>query len=453
MTLSPKPAPGAANGLWAIEDWWSVFIGLAAVAAAAIAFRMGNSLNYLAVMPRAWAEPSDLWAQLRHDGPRYLGLGSVMLLALMPAALVMKQRPSRFVAALLALFGLAMLVLIATAWESARRFYLEPPLIALLTGLLVGNVAILPAWLEAGFRTEFFIKIAVVLLGATLPLPLFLTAGPVAILQAAIVATVTFLVIFWIARFLDIDRRLAAMLAGGGSICGVSAVLAIAAAVRARREDVSIATTIVVIWALVMIVLLPVLAKAWYLPAGIGGAWIGTSELADAAGFAAAQTFSRFIGPAGLPGSPDQVLWSYTLVKVIGRDMWIGVWAALLSFIAVTRWEPRDGRPVDLSQIWRRFPKFILGFVAASVLLTVASTGYDFDTAVRARLVAPIESLRNWAFTFSFLSIGASMRVRHLAPVSGDAFVAFSAGVVINLVLGFVLSAVVFASYWEDVAR
>jgi uncharacterized membrane protein YadS len=442
---------------WLAEDWWSVLIGLAAVIASTVAFASGSSLTWFAVVPGVWSEMSELWAQLARDDVRYVVQGFILLAVFTGAARMMGQRPARFAAGFVVVYLLSLVILAATAWRNAKQLNLETPVIALVLGLVLANAVRLPAWLLSGFRAEFYIKIGVVLLGATLPLPVIMLAGPIAILQASIASIVTFLVIYNVARFLNLDRRLAAMLAGGGSICGLSAVIAIAGAVRAKREHISVATTIVVGWALVMIVLLPLLARAWFLPAGVGGAWIGTSEYADAAGFAAAQTYGGFARAGSIAGTPDQALWSYTLVKVVGRDMWIGIWAALLSLIAITRWEPEEsGRRVDLSQIWTRFPKFILGFILASLLMSWvghSESFADFDTMIRPGLIAPIDALRNWAFTFSFLSIGASLRIRRLAPVTGDAFVAFSVGVVVNLVLGFFLSAVVFASYWTAIAR
>ena len=447
---------------WLAEDWCSALVGLTAVIAAILAFRGGSSLRWLAVTPRVWTDWPEVFAQCRDDLPRYLALGGILLAFLTPATWLMGQRPVRFAVGFVTLYLMSIVILLLTAWNDGRQAYLETPLVALLAGLFLANVMTLPGWLESGLRAEFYIKIAVVLLGATLPLPVIMLAGPIAILQASIVSVVTFLVIYNVARFLNLDRRLAAMLAGGGSICGISAIIAIAGAVRAKREDIPVATTMVVGWALAMIVLLPLLARAWYLPAGVGGAWIGTSEYADAAGFAAAQTFGAFARDGSIAGTPDQALWSYTLVKIVGRDMWIGIWAAALSLISVMRWEPReDGRRVDLTQIWRRFPKFIIGFVVASLMVTWASGGgffqgpsfADFEAVTRPLLMGPIETLRNWALTFSFLSIGASLRIRRLAPITGDAFIAFSAGVVVNLVLGFVLSAIVFQSYWTSIAR
>ncbi len=457
MTGPGPPDTGGplAERAWLAEDWWSVLLGLAAVIAAVIAFAMGSSLQWFAVGPHVWFSLPALLQQLTADGVRYAVLGVVLLVLFTGAAAMMGLSPSRFAAAFAVLYLLSIIILTATAWRNARQLVLETPIVALVFGFILANAIRLPAWLRTGLRTEFYIKIGVVLLGAALPLSVILLAGPIAILQASIASVITFVVIFKVARFLDLDERLAAILAAGGSICGLSAVLAIAGSVRARREDILVATTIVVVWALVMIGLLPILARAWYLPAGVGGAWIGTSEYADAAGFAAAQTFAGFARNGSIGGTPEQALWSYTLVKVVGRDMWIGIWAAMLSVVAVTWWEPKEtGQRADLGQIWSRFPKFIIGFILASLLINWADHGQsfaDFDTVVGPRLIAPIDTLRNWAFTFSFLSIGASLRIRSLAPVTGNAFVAFSVGVLVNLVLGFILSAVIFEPYWNAI--
>jgi len=92
------------------------------------------------------------------------------------------------------------------AWDQANRYNLEPPLVALLLGLIISNVIGLPRWLDAGFRVEFYIKLGIVLLGATLPFTLIIWAGPVAILQASIVSLVTFFVIFLTARKWGLDQ-------------------------------------------------------------------------------------------------------------------------------------------------------------------------------------------------------------------------------------------------------
>jgi uncharacterized membrane protein YadS len=267
----------------------------------------------------------------------------------------------------------------------------------------------------------------------------------------------TFLVIFFTGRYLGLDKRLAATLGAGGAVCGVSAAIVIAGAVRAKKEYPPIAITLVVLWAIVMIFFLPLVSRYLALPAGVGGAWIGTSEFADAAGFAEAQTYGGFASTGAVAGTPEQAVWSYTLIKVVGRDVWIGVWALILSIIAVTRWEVAEtGGGVEVGQIWWRFPKFVVGFLVASLLITLAVRNVsfaDYNTIVRPGLVLPITTLRVWAFTFSFLSIGLTTRLREFAPAGGKPFLAFTAGVVVNVVPGFVLSVLVFGHYWASLTQ
>jgi uncharacterized membrane protein YadS len=223
--------------------------------------------------------------------------------------------------------------------------------------------------------------------------------------------------------------------------------------VGAKKEDVSLAISLVVLWAIVMIFVLPLVSRALSLPTGVAGAWIGTSEFADAAGLAAAQSYGGYAGHvAGISGSAEAAVNAFTLMKVIGRDIWIGVWAFVLSIIATTRWEATgiQGR-AGASEIWRRFPKFVAGFLVASILITLISHGYsyaDYKKTVLPGLVAPLQALRTWAFTFAFLAIGLTTRVREFASVGAKPFYAFAAGVLVNVVLGFVLSTQVFVGFW-----
>jgi uncharacterized membrane protein YadS len=128
----------------------------------------------------------------------------------------------------------------------------------------------------------------------------------------------------------------------------------------------------------------------------------------------------------------------------IGRDVWIGVWAFVLAIIATTRWE-RTGIQSKVSpvEIWRRFPKFVIGFLIASAIVTIASRGYsyaDYKKVLQPALVAPLQALRTWAFTFTFLSIGLTTRFREFVTVGAKPFYAFTAGVVVNIILGYFLS-------------
>jgi uncharacterized membrane protein YadS len=440
------------------EDWLSSFLGLGLILVAALAFAAGGSIKWLAVAPQKWSHVTDIVQQLRLNGVRYAALFAVWALLLGAAAAALGLGAVRFWRAFVPIFLVTVAVYFLGLWDQAAHYNLEPPLVALALGLLFSNSLGVPRWLEPGLRVELYIKVGIVLLGSGLPLTLLAWAGPVAILQAAIVSLVTFGVIYAVATRLGLDRRLAATLGTGGAVCGVSGAIAIGGAVGAKKQDISVAISLVVVWAIVMIFVLPLAARGLGLSTGVAGAWIGTSEFADAAGLAAAQTYGGYAGNvAGISGHPDAAVTAFTLMKVIGRDMWIGVWAFVLSLVAATRWERTgiEGRS-GAGEIWKRFPKFVIGFLLASLLVTWFASGYaygEYKTGVLPGLVAPLQALRTWAFTFAFLSIGLTTRVREFVAVGTRPFVAFTVGAAVNVLLGLFLSTRVFGAFWSALGQ
>jgi uncharacterized integral membrane protein (TIGR00698 family) len=440
---------------WSKEDWWAVWLGLGIVGLAYAFYLGGSSISWIAVAPAKWSNFSQLATQFSKNGIKYVALLAACLVVFTTVVSFVGQKPKAFIPSFIFIFLLSLPIYVVGSWDQANKYNLEPPLVALALGLFISNVIGLPRWLDAGFRVEFFIKLGIVLLGATLPFTLIIWAGPVAILQASIVSLVTFLTIFFVARKLGLDHRLAAVLGAGGAVCGVSASIAVAGAVRAKKEHPPIAISLVVFWAIILIFLLPVVSRALHLPTGVAGAWIGTSEFADAAGLAAAQSYGNLAGTHGIAGTAEQALASYTLIKVIGRDIWIGIWSLALALISVTVWERTETKSkVQVGQIWWRFPKFVIGFLVASVLTSLIIHGSnlaDYNKLIKPTLILPITALRTWVFTFSFLSIGLTTRFRDLAAAGTKPFIAFTCGVIVNVVLGYVLSILVFGHYWSAI--
>ena len=435
------------------DDWWAIWIGLGLVVVAAGLVASGGSLKWLAIAPQKWSHWPGALGQVRAHAVQYLALFALWAALFGIGVSALGYRLSRFLPAFASVYVVSLGLYLLGQWDQTSHYNLEPPLVALVLGLLIANTVGVPKWADAGLRVELYIKTGIVLLGAALPLTLIAWAGPVAIVQAAIVSLVTFGVIYFTAIRLGLDRRLAATLGTGGAVCGVSGAIATAGAVGARKEQASIAISLVIFWAILAIFVLPLLARALRLPTGVAGAWIGTSEFADAAGLAAAQAYGGYAGHvAGISGSPDAAVNAFTLMKVIGRDLWIGVWAFVLSIVATTRWQATGIRSEpSVAEIWRRFPKFILGFLIASAIVTVISSGYsyaDYKKIVQPSLVAPLQALRVWAFTFTFLAIGLTTRFRDFITGGAKPFYAFSAGVAVNLILGFVLSTQVFVGFW-----
>jgi hypothetical protein len=219
---STVPVRGSAWGeLLRREDWWAVWIGLGLIFVAAVLFANGSSLKWLAVAPQKWSHLSDIGPQLRSNGARFAALFVMWALLFGAGAAALGLGWLRFLPAFLVVFLVTTLLYFLGLWDQAAHYNLEPPLVALGLGLLISNTVGAPRWLTPALRVEFYIKTGIVLLGASLPLTLIAWAGPVAIVQAAIVSLVTFGVIYFTAVRLGLDRRLAATLGTGGAVCGV----------------------------------------------------------------------------------------------------------------------------------------------------------------------------------------------------------------------------------------
>lgn len=439
--------------LYLKEDWWAIWLGIGLMLFAIVMFQGGTTavLKSLTINPGGlkWTSLSQVGEHLAANANLYFYQFVFWLVLFGVSTRIMGIKTAEFIPSFVFLYVMAWIMFAIAGWANAAKFNMEAPLVALIVGLVIANVFHLPKWLDSAFRVEYYIKLSIVLLGATFPITLVLTAGPVAIGQATVISVVTCLTIFFIAtRMFGLDRRLAAVIGVGGSVCGVSASMAISASVGAKKEHLYSSVTLVVVWALVMILVLPFISNALGLHPGVAGAWIGTSEFADAAGFAAASAYGK------MAGNEDSAIKAFTLMKVIGRDLWIGIWSIVWAGIATVAWEAKDtGHKPNAAEIWWRFPKFVIGFFAASILMTAVTSGYstaDFNGTVKPNLILPLASLRTWGFIFCFLSIGLTTRFRELHAVGWKTFWAFTIGVGVNVLLGYVLSVHVFGNYWSS---
>jgi uncharacterized integral membrane protein (TIGR00698 family) len=426
------------------EDWWAVYLGLGIVLIALIFFTAGGTLAPLAVAPPKWESFNTVIEHFKTNLAWYLLQLLTWLVIFTVSTAIMGFKVRQYIPGFIILYAASTVILVFGKWKVANDNNLEPPIVALIVGLIIGNLFKLPKWFEASLRTEYYIKTGIVLLGATLPFILIIYAGPIAFIQATIVSVSTFLVIFLVGtKLFKLEKPFASVLGAGGAVCGVSGSIAIGAATRARKEHISISICIVALWALIMIFFLTFYVKSVGMEEGIAGAWIGTSEFADAAGFAAASSVGG-----------EKAIHAYTLMKVIGRDIWIGIWAFVLSIISVIYWERKSSDSADIAQarvIWSRFPKFVVGFFLASVIMSIASSflGEEaYDSSLKPLVITPVKTLRTWTFIFTFLAIGLTTRFKEIFQFGWKPLLTFACGVVVNVPLGYFLSTVVFRSYW-----
>jgi uncharacterized integral membrane protein (TIGR00698 family) len=312
---------------------------------------------------------------------------------------------------------------------------IEFPVYAIALGL-IGNVILtklaLRDTLSAGFRTEFFIKTGLVLLGASINLKLLVTAAGPAIIQALLLISIVFGFTWWLGGRLGLDDKLRALLASAVSICGVSAAIAAAGAVQAKREQLAYAASLVIVFALPSIFLLPWLAHLLGLSDVVAGAWIGGNIDTTAA-----------VAASGAIAGED-ALQIATIVKTTQNAL-IGVVAiALTAYFAlkVERNEER-ARPT-LGQFWERFPKFVLGFLAASVIGTLY---LQFAGSGGKSTIATVNDLRTWFLIFAFVAIGLEFSLSGLKQAGWRPIALFASATVVNIVVALGLAVVLFGNF------
>nr|WP_228460992.1 putative sulfate exporter family transporter [Gordonia crocea] len=308
----------------------------------------------------------------------------------------------------------------------------EFPVYAIALGLL-GNVVLtklgLREKLAAGFRTEFFIKTGVVLLGASINLKVLVTAAGPAILQALALITVVFGFTWWLSGALGLDDKLRALLASAVSICGVSAAIAAAGAVQARKEQIAYAASLVIAFALPSIFLLPWLADKLNLPDAVAGAWIGGNI----------DTTAAVAASGAIAG--EQALQIATIVKTTQNAL-IGIVAIALTLYFAVKVERSGETKVGVAQVWERFPKFVLGFITASIVGTLY---LQFGGAKAT--IGTVNDLRTWFLIFAFVAIGLEFSLRGLREAGWRPVVVFGSATVVNLLVGLGLAWLLFRNF------
>ena len=322
-----------------------------------------------------------------------------------------------------------------TAFEGIARS-IEFPVYAIALGLL-GNIVLsklaLRDALSRGFRTEFFIKTGLVLLGASINLKLLVTAAGPAIIQALLLISIVFGFTWWLGGRLGIDDKLRALLASAVSICGVSAAIAAAGAVQAKREQLAYAASLVIAFALPSIFLLPWLAGVFGLSDAVAGAWIGGNIDTTAA-----------VAASGAIAGED-ALQIATIVKTTQNAL-IGIVAiALTAYFAlkVERRSSAEARPT-VGQFWERFPKFVLGFIAASIIGTLYLQWAGSDGKAT---ITTVNDLRTWFLIFAFVAIGLEFSLKGLREAGWRPIVLFASATVVNIVVAFGLALVLFGNF------
>jgi hypothetical protein len=253
---------GKISELYKTEDCWAIWLGLLIIFVAMAFFWSGTTIKEIAITPGKWSDLAGLWSDLvKHFVPYliiFLGFGLVFTISMA----VMGHNIKEYISGYTIIFLGSLAIFYLASSKMMKDAHLGAPLLALVIGLIIGNLKKMPRWFQTSMRTEYYIKTGIVLLGATLPFTLIITAGPIAFVQATIISITTWLTIYLAAtKLFGLEPRFGAVLGTGGAVCGVSAAIAVGGAVKAKKDHIAITIGIVSIWAIVMILCLVVITK------------------------------------------------------------------------------------------------------------------------------------------------------------------------------------------------
>lgn len=430
------------------EDWLAVIIGLLVFGLALLNLTGNDFLGWVVTT----SVYTNVTTALAPFAKTYGGLGGVgALLVTYAAFLVVLSAGVATLGVDVKKFALAFTVVFAISYASwiigsyayiaavtpaeQQRFGISWSLkltnevglvVALLAGIIIANFAPrLAEWLKEAIRPELYIKIAIVILGASIAVTAagrlnlassLLLRGIAAIVEAYLIY---WAVVYFVARkWFGFSREWSVPLASGISICGVAAAIATGGAIRARPAVPVLVSSLVVIFAVVEVLILPFLAQTflWHEPL-VAGAWIGLAVKTDGAAVAGGGiTEALVLAKAAGEGIKYQTGWivaTTTTVKIF-IDIFIAVWAFILGYI----WTNHINKTSDkaqASEIWQRFPKFILGFIfvfVVSLWLALGTTG-DVAKALPAA-AGEANVFRVLFFVLTFFSIGVLADFRKL---------------------------------------
>lgn len=328
-----------------------------------------------------------------------------------------------------AVYLLTTLALVMAGNSFLKDWNLEAVIFSLLIGLMIRNFFTVPEWLKTSLSTEAYVKIGLVILGCSVIFGDILKAGSLGLIQALIVVVSVWYFAFWLAKKMGVDEEMSIMISSAVSICGVSAAIATAGAIKGDSKKLSYVISIVLITAIPMIIFMPMLANVLGLPEAVAGAWIGGTI----------DTSGGVIASGTLVG--EEALKISTIVK-FSQNVLLGLAAFAISIYWTYKGKSTEtGEKVkpNAAVIWERFPKFVIGFIAASLLFSFFIDA-DTNNAVKGHLKA----LQGVWFALAFTSIGLETDFRELFKGQGKkplyAFlIAQLFNIAVTLVIAFLL--------------
>ncbi|HVI43826.1 MAG TPA: putative sulfate exporter family transporter [Chitinophaga sp.] len=405
------------------EDWIAVIIAFLTIALVVTGLKP--------MLPKYnWANGSSLWQQVS-DGANLLHIGALFLWVLGSLLL------ARFLAGdhnikglftgLLAIVLISLLAQVITSNKIIKGFGIEVVLFSLLLGLFVSNVIGLPDWIKPALQTELYIKIGLVLLGTNIIFGDILEAGLLGIIQSVVVVFTVWYFSFWLCKMIGLDDEFRMMISSAVSICGVSAAIATSGAIEGDNKKLSHVISLVMIVAIPMMLIMPHIALWAGMSPAVAGAWLGGTIDTSGAVVAAGTKLG------------DEALKYATIVK-FSQNVLLGIAAFIISLYWSYNKKKANYEKPTLRTIWERFPKFVLGFIAASLLFS-----FVLPSPVVTATKGSLKELQTYWFALAFTCIGLETRFTDIFKVeNGKPALAFIIAQLFNIFFTLIVSYLVF---------
>lgn len=358
----------------------------------------------------------------------------------------MGHSPVKFFIGFFFVFAIATLAYVTAQQSTMKGLGIGYAAWAILFGLLISNTVGTPKWVMPAVQTEYFIKTGLVLLGAEVLFSKIVAIGIPGIFVAWVVTPVVLITTFIFGQKVVKmpSKTLNIVISADMSVCGVSAAIATAAACRAKKEELTLSVGLSLVFTSIMMILMPAFIKAVDMPFILGGAWMGGTIDATGAVAAAGAFLSQ------------KALYVAATIKMI-QNVLIGITAFGVAIYWCTRVDCTPGRSVNAWEIWYRFPKFVLGFLAASILFSwiYGSMGPDVGYAMidHGVLRGFSKAFRGWFFCLAFVSIGLATNFRELAHYfkGGKPLILYVCGQSFNLLLTLTMAYLMFYVVFPEI--
>ncbi|RBL87998.1 YeiH family protein [Chitinophaga flava] len=405
------------------EDWIAVIIAFLTITLVVAGLKP-------ALPKYSWSSGGDLLAQVS-DMSNLLRICTLFLWVLgsllLARFLAGDFKPTALMSGLLAIVLISLLAQLITTNKAIKDLGIEVVLFSLILGLFISNVIGLPAWIKPALQTELYIKIGLVLLGTNIIFGDILQAGMLGIIQSVVVVFTVWYFSFWLCRMLGLDDEFRMMISSAVSICGVSAAIATSGAIEGDNKKLSHVISLVMIVAIPMMLFMPYIAIWAGMSPAVAGAWLGgtidTSGAVVAAG--------TMLGKEAL---------KYATIVKFSQNVLLGLAAFLISlYWSYTKKKANYEKPT-LRTIWERFPKFVLGFIVASLLFS-----FVLPSTVVADTKGALKEIQTYWFALAFTCIGLETKFTDIFKVeNGKPALAFIIAQLFNIFFTLIVAYLVF---------